>query len=86
MQSLKSLTKKKTMKSISQLIKDKKEQWSEKEFERVKSDFKVTERGGILFLTFNGVAFAEMKGNATAAAIAEALNLARETASKFEKL
>lgn len=74
------------MKTICQLIKDKKEQWNNQETERVKSDFKVMERGGILFLTFNGVAFAEMEGKATANEIAEALNLARETATKFERL
>lgn len=74
------------MKTISQFINDKKEQWATQEIERVKSDFKVMERGGILFLTLNGVAFAEIEGKTSANEIADKLNVARDTAVKFEKL
>lgn len=52
----------------------------------LKSEFKVVERNGSLWLTHMGVAFMKVASLAKAEDIAKELNKARETAIEFERL
>lgn len=74
------------MKTIKQYIEDKKEKLRLKDEANQKSSFKVKERGGFLWLTYNGVAFKKMEPSASAADIVKALNTARDYSVEFGRL
>lgn len=52
----------------------------------IRSDFRVCEKNGKIYLLHNGYAFAAMQKDATATEIAEKLNAARDVAVEFEGL
>lgn len=56
------------------------------EVRNIRSDFKICERNGLIYLTHNGYAFATMPKHATADEIATKLNEARQAALEFEGL
>lgn len=75
-----------TMKTFQQMIKEKKEKWNAMAEERIKSEFRVVERDGTIYLTHNDVAFMSIDDNATAKVIAQKLEVVRNTAVKYAKL
>lgn len=74
------------MKSLAQVWTDHKEKSTANEIAAIKSDFKVCEKDGKIYLTHNGYAFATMPKESTAAEIAAKLNEARKAALEFEGL
>lgn len=74
------------MKTIKELIERRKDKYRRQAEVNLKSEFKVKERGGILYLTHNDVAFKIIDTNASAADIAMALEEARAAAINFEGL
>lgn len=74
------------MKIIKQWWIDHKEKQKKDTVENIRSDFKVHERDGSIYLTHNGFAFALMSSHATADEIAAKLNEARKAALEFEGL
>lgn len=50
------------------------------------NEFEVVEKGGVLFLTHNGVAFDQIDKDTPAREIAMKLNMARDTAQAYRKL
>lgn len=74
------------MKTIKQYIADQKEQNRLQKEAQLKSEFKVVERDGYLWLTHLGVAFKRIDSDMPAMEVANLLNDARNTAVEFEKL
>lgn len=74
------------MKTIKQYIEDKKEKYRLKDEANMKASFKVKERGGFLWLTYNGVAFKKMESSASASDIVKALNMARDCSVEFIRI
>lgn len=52
----------------------------------IRSEFEVTERNGVLFLTHDGVAFKQIPCEMAALEIAKMLNIARDTAQTYRDL
>lgn len=63
---------------------DHKDEARKTEMNNIKSDFKVVERNGKVFLTHQGYAFAEIDKYASASTIVDKLNEARKAALEFE--
>lgn len=74
------------MKKIKQYIDSRKEALRKQEENNLKSEFKVTERKGRLWLTHNGVAFMEIQAKASAETITTELNKARNAAMEYAML
>ena len=74
------------MTSIKKYIADKKEKIRMQDEANIRSDFKVVERGGFLWLTHCGVAFMKVSSLSYADDVAKELNKARECAVEFERL
>ena len=74
------------MKKITQWRAKYKEQVRKNQLENIKSDFKVAEKNGKIYITHHGYAFAVIAKDATAAEIASKLNEARKAALEFEGL
>lgn len=74
------------MKTIKEYITAKKDEWRLQDESNLKSEFKVVERGGCLWLTHRGVAFMKIADSAQAEDITKELNNARECAIEFERL
>lgn len=77
---------KKIMKTIKEFIADKKEKCRLQNEANLKSEFKVVERGGFLWLTHNGVAFMKIASLSKAEDVTKELNKARECAVEFDRL
>lgn len=76
----------KIMKTIKEYFADKKEKYRLQHEEYLRDSFDVTERGGHMWLTHNGVAFMKVGELSQASDIAGMLNNAREYAVEFERL
>lgn len=76
----------KTMKRIIEYFKGIRDREQMREEMTIKGKFKVTEGGGWLWLTHDGVAFMKVASLAKAEDVAKALNEARECAVEFERL
>lgn len=74
------------MKKIKEYLAKKKEQTQKQSDIRLKSEFKVEERNGFIWLTHDNVAFMKIPAMLNAERIAEMLNEARKCAVEFEKL
>lgn len=74
------------MRSFRSYIADRKEKYRLQDEANLKAEFKVSERGGFLWLTHQGVAFMRVANLAQAGDITLELNKARECAVEFEKL
>lgn len=74
------------MKRIKQYIDNKREQNRLQNEANLKAEFKVTERGGYLWFTHNGVAFMKIEESDIADYITKMLNTSRETAVEFARL
>lgn len=78
--------KKTNMKMIDNFINNRKEEYRKRRDEAIRESFDITERGGCMWLTHNGVAFMKVASLANAADIAKTLNDARDCALEFERL
>lgn len=65
---------------------DRKESSKKKAIEAFKTDYKVSERNGKIYLVHSGYAFAVLPDEITAAEIANELNNARNAALEYEGL
>lgn len=74
------------MKKIRDFIEDRKNKARLQNEANLRSDFKVVERGGFLWLTHNGVAFMRVSNLAQAEEVTKELNKARECAVEFERI
>lgn len=74
------------MKKIKNIISDSREKYRLKDEENIKSDFKVSERKGKLWLTHLGIAFREIEDDMPSSEIARLLNEARQKAIEYERL
>lgn len=74
------------MKTLKQWRTELKSKARQNELENIKTDFKVTEKNGKIYLTHHGYAFMTMPKDATADEIATKLNEARKAALEFEGL
>ena len=74
------------MKTIKEIIAEKRLREKEEHELEIKSQFKVMERGNSLWLTHDGVAFCEIPSDKTATDVAKMLNAARVSAITYETL
>ena len=74
------------MKNFKKYISDRKEKYRMQYEANIRSDFKVQEKSGSLWLTHNGIAFMKVDENANASDVAKLLNTARNCAVDFEGL
>lgn len=76
----------KPMNRIKQYFKNRKERERLEEEAHLKSEFAVVERGGSLWLTHDGVAFAEFESDDDAHYIASAIDKCRNAAIRYKRL
>lgn len=57
-----------------------------KQIQYIREDFKIKENKGILYLTYNDIAFCKMDADATAKDISYMLNNARDVAQEYRSL
>lgn len=74
------------MNKIRQYFHNRKERKRLEDEARLKSEFRVVERNGYLWLTHEGVAFMKIESLSYAADVASELKKARETAIEFKGL
>lgn len=74
------------MNKIKKYFKERKERERLEEEARLKSEFDVVERGGSLWLTHDGVAFAKFDGDFKADEIAENIKQCRNVAVEYKRL
>ena len=74
------------MSSIKKYFEDKKEQCRRNHEDFLRENFDVTERGGYLWLTYNGVAFMKVSATSNASDVTDTLNQARDCAVEFERI
>lgn len=71
---------------INEFIANKKEECRKNHEDSIRNSFDITERGGIMWLTHNGVAFMKIASLSQAGDITKTLNEARACAVEFERL
>lgn len=76
----------KNMNKIKEYINARKQKAQFEHEAQIKSEFKVVERNGLLWLTHDGVAFMKIANLAQAEDITKELNKARECAVEYERL
>lgn len=71
------------MKKLKEYFKDYKSKEKKRREQELRSEFKVVARGGVLWLTHNGVAVFEFKDNASASFVTNSLAEVQEISVKF---
>lgn len=71
------------MKKLKEYFKDYKSKEKKRREQELRSEFKVVARGGVLWLTHNGVAIYEFSDDTTASHIARRLSEAQDTSVNF---
>lgn len=74
------------MKSIKVFFENERLKYRQKYETEIRECFDVTERGGYMWLTYNGVAFKKFDGSLSADEVAQTLNQARDEAVEFIRL